>query len=258
MHPDITTFQAKLYVQTLRREAYPQFGEADDDRKQIVTSGFRLSPKDHWEYNGVLETFRSWSDSGRKTALWIGGSSGNQDNWVTEMSVDLVRALDSQDKTVGAVFCTSSFSESSSLGEEGTSGPGHNVITPVILITKLIIQLLEAYPLLAFRNPELLNARSLKRLQTLDQAWDMWERLVYRVVHQELYIVVDRVDKCVATEHASVRRTLLPRLVGMAKAPSHVSVIITSGVAPPDEMCGELQFFWRDTGISAHQRYARR
>jgi hypothetical protein len=101
---------------------------AEDELEIITTRQFQLSQKDHWENNGVLGEILNWSEEGRGTLLWVGGSSGNQDTWVTELSADIIIALQSQLITALYVFCT-----------EGGSKP----ITPLGLLRRLIVQLLD-------------------------------------------------------------------------------------------------------------------
>ncbi len=41
----------------------------------------------------MLEDLGMWSHNGHDLLLWVGGSSGSRESWVTEMSSDLVLAL---------------------------------------------------------------------------------------------------------------------------------------------------------------------
>jgi hypothetical protein len=229
-------------VQTIRQAVYPNLPDADDELKRLANHTFRLSPKDHWDQNGVLSAFKQWAEAGRKAAFWIGGSSGNQDNWVTEMSIDLIRALDSQDKVVAFVFCDG-FSES---------------ITPLTLLERLIMQLLQAYPLLAFHNPEYINARRLRKAESFHQLWSIWQWLIGQT--GEIFIIIDLIDKCTPSGEITITSELLPRLVNLVPSHPQVSMVITSNIGPPSELqeSNKLQSVWVNTAIPASKRYDRR
>src|SRR5262249_9802925 len=85
--------QSTLYAQSLCDILIPDALDSNEEIDWVIGRGHRLSPKDHWDNNGVLEDLVTWSRNGKHTLLWIGGASGNQDSWVTEFSVDMVKAL---------------------------------------------------------------------------------------------------------------------------------------------------------------------
>ena len=211
--------------------------------KDLSSRHFQLSEKDHWDNNGVLDTFTLWSDAGRRAVLWIGGNSGNQDNWVTEMSVDLISALEFQEKTVVFLFCSESTQP----------------VTPVLLVEQLIIQLLQAYPLLAFHNADRINSRQLKKAETFPQLWNLWQSLVAKT--GEIFIIVDRVDLCWSGGEVSIEEDVLPGFLNTVQQHSHISMVLTSGTQPPEQLARDsfkLQSTWVDTVISAHRRYDKR
>lgn len=212
---DITTFHAKSYAQTLRHEVYPNVASASSELRQLAAYDFKISPKDHWDQNGVLNYFSKWSDTGREAAFWVGGRSGNQEPWVTEMSVDLIRALESQEKTTVYVFC------------DGI----HGALTPSVLAQRLIVQLLESFPLLAFHNPEIFNTTKLNKAQTFVQLWSICQMLVDQA--GEVFVVIDRIDKCKPEDGAGVEDIVLPYLVQLTKSCPQVSVVLTADRNPP-------------------------
>ncbi|KAJ9637374.1 hypothetical protein H2199_007661 [Coniosporium tulheliwenetii] len=191
----ITAFHAKSYVQILRQEVFPEIASAGPELDQLASHTFDLSPKDHWDQNGVLKYFSDWSDTGRQATFWVGGRSGNQETWVTEMSVDLIRALESQDKTAVYVFCAGI----------------HGSLSPSVLARRMIVQLLESFPLLAFHNPELFNTRKLSRATTFTQLWSICKMLADQA--GEVFLVIDRIDKCKPESEASIEDVLLPCLI---------------------------------------------
>lgn len=237
---DITSFQAKSYVQTLRQSAFPHVVDADEELKNVVNHGFRLSPKDHWENNGVLGNLLEWSQAGRKSMFWVGGQSGNQDTWVTELSVDLIHALDSQDKPVVYVFC---------------AGPPGAEVTPTMLLRRLILQVLELYPLLALHNPERINLRRLKKAESFEQLWQLWTFLAAQP--KEIFVLVDRLDKCKPGNNLSIVKGVLPRFIKMLHDYSHVSMIVTSVTDPPPELQNTVQSVFVDTGKRPVERHRR-
>lgn len=112
-----------------------------------------LSQKDHWENNGVLEPLSVWSALSTTSAaslLWIGGQSGNEGSWVTELSVDIVIALSAQDLnvTLGYVFFDSL--------------PG-KTLTATEFMRLAIARIIEQRPQLIIELPGLLNTRMLRR-----------------------------------------------------------------------------------------------
>ena len=182
----------------------------------------------------MLDHLLSWSEHGHDRLLWVGGSSGNQDSWVTEMSTDLVQALQPRSITSLFIFC---------------DAPDGGRPTPLTLVRRLLIQLLELRPQLAYRHPELCNTwRFQKGLVTFGQVWRVFEQLAAKV--SGLFIVVDRVEECEADEQADLVHDLLPALIDLADQYTDISVIVTSICDPPEEV-DELPLYsaYIDTSI---------
>jgi len=241
---DVATFHANSYVQLLRQEVYPHVPDANWLLKELVNREFLLVEKDHWYNNGILADFTSWSSADRRTALWVGGYSGVQDNWVTEMSVDLIKALESQDKTVIFTFCGEALSQRS--------------FTSISLVEQLIVQLFQAHSLLAFENADRINSRRLRKVETFAQLWSLWESLVAET--NEIFIVVDRVDLCCSDEEVSIEE-FLSKFFDLVQQHGQISMVLTSSTEPPQELANDgsrLQSSWVKTSISPHRRYDKR
>ena len=203
--------------------------DAAEELDLVLLRDFHLSPKDHWENNGIMEGFSSWSQTRRDLPLWICGTSGpNRDSWVTELSIDIVHALQPQmEVTLLHAFCDVESGASSPAGEESYR------LTASGLVKRLLAQLLELHPELAYKHPDVCNNWRFQKAEgSFAKLWGIFEQLAVRI--SNLFIVVDRVDGCEADEKASVVDDLLPALVNMAVRLSEVTVIVTSIYDPPE------------------------
>ena len=169
--------------------------EQDDDPALLSRQDFHLSPKDQWENNGILEHLTAWSASGSNSLIWIGGSSGNQDSWVTDFSLDMIQAFQVQSSTLLYALCNNLSSA--------------RFFTPCTLVTSLIVRLLCAHPNLAYQNPELCNQHRFAHGKTFKQLWTIFMTLAVQV--PELFIVVDRIEQCRTDEDADLSNQLLPK-----------------------------------------------
>ncbi|KAK3985454.1 hypothetical protein QBC44DRAFT_299081 [Cladorrhinum sp. PSN332] len=215
--------------------------DASEELELILGCAFQLSPKDHWENNGALAQFQQWSETARDLPLWICGTSGpNQDSWVTEMSIDIIHALQPQiDITLLHAFCDEDKDEGRRL-------------TAIGLVKRLLAQLLELHPELAYKHPDICNTwRFQKSDGSFSKVWGIFEQLVARIPN--LFIVVDRVDGCEGDERAGVMYDLLPALMGMPVRLSEATVIVTSIYDPP-ELDTPLCHLYVDTRRSRDSR----
>jgi hypothetical protein len=212
--------------------------DAEDELDIITHRQHQLSQKDHWENNGVLNDIFTWSEEGRDAILWVGGSSGNQDTWVTQLSADIITALQPQLITVLFVFCKER---------------GNQPLTPLGLVRRLIVQLLNLHPELAYQHPESCNLSKFQKSVSFGQTWRIFEALTSEV--QNLFIIIDRVEECEADDQADLVHHLLPRLMDFGKRNENASVIVTSIFNPPDEVA-ELQMYasYIDTGKRPNRR----
>lgn len=195
--------------------------DADEALNRLASHDFRLSPKDHWDNNGVLEDLLKWShDPRHHPVLWIGGSSGNRDTWVTELSVDIGQALRPQLKTVILVFC-------SDLAQASPT------FTPAALVTILVGQLLDIHPELAYNDAVYYSASRLRNATTFWAMWHIFERLVTEI--SNVFIVIDRIEECTVDDDADLKNDFLPALLGLLRATPGSRAIITSIYKPPEE-----------------------
>lgn len=238
-------FQAVNHALALAEVLLPTASTAQEQLFIVRRQHFDLSPKDHWYENGVLKAFQNWSSYGRIELLWIGGSSGNQDTWVTEMSIHLIDALKTQDLTLLHVFC----------------GTSDEKITATSLMKRLIAQLVESRPDVPFRKPEKYNNRSFRRATSFKKLWAIFETLIGEIT-SSVFILIDRIEDCDADPNedeggcTSLVQDLLPHLMGLANDAEHVSVIVTSAYGPPETLIGDedLMYFYLDTRKSRGRR----
>ena len=238
-------FQAVNHSLALTEVLLPVASTADEQLSLVRRAHFDLSPKDHWYENGVLEAFETWSAYGRIELLWIGGRSGNQDTWITEMSIDLIDALRSQELTLLHVFC------------DAREEP----ITAATLLKRLIAQLLDRHPEIPFRQPKMYNVQRFRRATSFTKLWKIFEALINELT-TDAFVLIDRIEDCDAEfdpdgdEYVDVSHQLLPYLMGLASDSEHVSVIVTSTDEPPEVFMREeeLRHFYRDTRKSRGKR----
>ncbi|KAK8135620.1 hypothetical protein PG984_003560 [Apiospora sp. TS-2023a] len=218
---------ASLYMQDLERALFASpdalYWDPDEAFGRLTRRGFRLSPKDHWDNNGIIEKLVRWS---RTTCplLWVGGQSGNQDPWVTELSLDIVQALLSQDITVLYVFCSDVASASESFN-------------PADLVRLLIAQLLRIHPQLAYGNPWSYSVMRLQNASSFDNLWEILEELASSLTN--IYVVIDRVEECGFDDDADLKTDLLPSLARLVNSISGSRAIVTSTYEVPTEAFDE-------------------
>jgi hypothetical protein len=222
---DMRTFEMVKYMQELGKALFPspdtKYWDADEALWRLASRGFRLSPKDHWENNGILEDLVKWSRASYPSSLlWIGGQSGNQDPWVTELSLDIVQALLPQPITVLYIFC----SDAASALEE---------FTPAKLVKLLIMQLLRIHPQLAYENPMSFSVLRLQNASTFAALWRILEELTSDLTG--VYIIIDRIEECMIDEDADLKTDLLPSLAQLVHSVAGSKAIVTSIYELPGE-----------------------
>lgn len=237
----VFAYQATNNAIALAEVLLPAADTAMEQLSLVRQQRFRLSPKDHWYDNGVVRAFEEWSACGREELLWIGGRSGNQDTWITEMSIALTDALRMQNLTLLHEFCS-------------TEEPP----TVTTLMKRLIAQLLDLHPDIAFRRPKTFNIRRFRRATTFFQLWPIFEALVSEIPNS-VFVLIDRIEDCDADADenggADVVHDLLPYLMGLVSDADHVSVIVTSTFPGPEKLEGEeLRVFWKDTKNTKKKR----
>lgn len=206
----------------------------------------RLSYKDQWENNGIIDVLSAWSSSKGASLLWIGGQSGNQDSWVTQFSADLVTALKSQtaDFILAYVFFD--------CGSERS-------LTATDFMKIIIARIIEQRPITMIELPELLNTRMLRPASTFSQLWLVFEGLINCL--GVTFLVLDRVDIGADNKQGlPVAEELLPKLLRLVSmCSSKVKIIVTSTEEPPNAYQGNslLSSVWLDTGTRQIERSRR-
>lgn len=218
---DLLHFEAVTHARSLQEALRASGRDAEDEFDAILSMEFHLSQKDHWENNGVLLDLFDWSQNERDQLLWIGGTSGNQHTWVTEFSADIVQALQPQLVTLLYVFC---------------DHPDRERLTAMGLVRHLIVQLLNLHPELAYQRPEICNTWSVQKAATFRQLWHIFQQLAASI--SNLFIVIDRVEECLADEQGDLVNHLLPSLITLAHSLQDVSVLITSTTVAPMQIQG--------------------
>ncbi|KAF2450123.1 hypothetical protein P171DRAFT_481163 [Karstenula rhodostoma CBS 690.94] len=225
------TFHAANHALALTEVLLPTASTAAEQLSPARNHHLNLSPKDHCYETAVLKAFDTWSAHGR-SELWIGGRSGNQDTWITEMSIDLIDALQMQNLALLHMFCTIADAPST---------------------------LLDRHPEIPFRQPSTYNIHRFRRAKTFARLWTIFEALVTELA-SSVFVLVDRIEECDGAsddedggDHAE---QLLPYLIGLASEAEHVSVIVTSTYGPPEGLVGEEEsrHFYQDTGKSRGKR----
>lgn len=231
----VLKFEMTKHARSLQAILVDDAPDPSEELDATVSRGFKLSQKDHWENNGALADIAYWSAHDRNLLLWMGGASGNQDSWVTEASVDIIHALEPQMVPVLFTFCDQ---------------PHGRQPTVMGLVRRLLGQLLDLRPDLAYSRPDLCDAWKLKKKSgSFEQLFAVFEQLAAQV--PDLFIIIDRVDECEGDDNARVVGHLLPRLIEMSTRLREVTVIVTSVYNPPEEIA-EMEFFpmFIDTGRS--------
>lgn len=218
------------YAQSLRSALLSTSKDMPNDAEttlaQLSTHVFRLSQKDHWyaETNAILDLLVAWTRS-HAPLFWIGGTSGYQDPWISELSVDMVHALNTQQLTVLYIFCTDL------TGDSEEKDP-----TLRTLMKSLIIQLLELHPQLAYEDAGYYSVDWFQRANTFDKLWQIFSRLATKVT--DLFIIIDRIEECAVDKSANLKQHFLPALADLLPQISGSRAIITSVYEVPEELVG--------------------
>jgi hypothetical protein len=224
---EVIKFQTVIHIQSLHDILLPLSDDADEEFDRAREREKRLSQKDRWENNGVLELLDRWSVDRRQTLLWIAGRCGNQESWVTDFSLDLIQAMRSQNTLTLYTLCNDSM-----------TGP----MTSISIIKKFISQLLAQQPTIILRHPEICNIRILQQAVAgpIQRVWKIFEKLVRDREVGKMLIVVDRIDQAIDDESTRVEFDLLPRLANLVAMKGKVDVIVTSFYAPSEEVEKDL------------------
>ncbi|KAK8040997.1 Vegetative incompatibility protein HET-E-1 [Apiospora phragmitis] len=228
---NMRTFEMIRYMHDLERALFSSpdalYWDPDEALGRLAKRGFRLSLKDHWDNNGILERLVEWSRASDPCPLlWVGGQSGNQDPWVTELSLDIVLALLPQPITILYVFCSDIASASGSF-------------TPAELVRLLIAQLLRLHPRLVYENPLSYSALRLQNASGFNDLWQILEELASSLT--SIYVIIDRIEECGVAKECTVdddtdlKTTLLPSLAQLVHDIVGSRAIVTSIYEVPAE-----------------------
>lgn len=215
----IIGFQSVNHVQNLHDILLPQSNSTEEDLERAIERETRLSQKDRWENNGATHLLQRWSLQRRQTLLWIAGRCGNQDTWVTDLSVDIIQAMKGQEMVILFVLCSDSM-----------TGP----LKSITIVKRFIAQLLEQRPDLVFRHPKICNARIFRQAVTIKRVWKIFETLIKEC--KESLIIIDRIDQALDDETTQVDFDLLPRLIDLSAQYSAIDVIASSLYAPHEQV----------------------
>jgi len=239
-------FQAVHNVNLLVEAFATDLPTSSEELSWARESNAKLSFKDQWENNGIVDVLSEWANSEVASLLWIGGQSGNQDSWVTQFSADLVTALNSQTTDVTLAY---GFFDSCP----------DRALTARDFVKTTIARIIEQRPRILLELPELLNTRMLGPSSTFSRCWTVLDGLIDRL--SAVFFVLDRVDAGADNEQGlPVAEELLPKLLGLvSKSPDKVKIIVTSSEEPPIAYQGDsmLSLIWLDTGTRQVERNRR-
>lgn len=194
------------------------YWDASDALTRLSARGFSLSQKDRWENNGILDDLLEWSSS-PSSVLWIGGSSGNQESWITGLSLDVAHVMLSRGANIVYIFC-SDFTDNSP------------TLTPKRLVQILACQLLEMHPEIPYEDASYFSPTRLRNARTFSGIWQIFERLVMSL--GEVFILIDTVEACVVDDNADLRNDLIPSILRLADKAPGMRGIITSVYEAPE------------------------
>lgn len=181
---------------------------------------FQLSPKDHWEVNGMLDYLQEWNRLESASILAVFGPTEDCDTWVTEFSLDMIQAFRVQDLLVTFAMC---------------DRPADQIFTPTMVIKKIICQLLEQRPELIVEAPDLFRPRVFLKVTDFDEACRLLSSIVSRL-STSFAVILDRIDCCQPdtgdSEHPGDLVGFLSEL--LKEHTERAKIIITSGEVPPE------------------------
>lgn len=197
-----------------------------------------LASRDRWESNDLVIDFRSWESHTPRPLLWLSGPEKSPGvGWVSSFSVDLIDAVAANEKLVTVyMFCANKDRDEDRDGCKSEKV----VMTPLLVLKRLIKGIVEAFPQIAMEHVEMLSLSLFHEIGTSNSSFKAWDLLVAILdivqdvmVEQEqgLYIIIDRLDLCVSGEDGfGVRNELIPGLQEVAMRLRNVEVVVTSTV----------------------------
>lgn len=216
-------FQSVLQAQSLQATLLPEAIGHDDATAYIEFEKSRLVPAELWENHATEINITAWLQGSRRPLLWIWGPPRlKRISWVSPFSFDLVAALSKETGILStSVFC-----------DDGST----EFWTPARLFKYWIYGLLRNHPMIAV---DLAEVMPIARLQNLGRSPDKARKLLDDVLsalgrhpdwaHQEVFLLVDRIDKCSSTPDFLFEDALLPAIQELNGKHEKVHIIVTSG-----------------------------
>ena len=211
---NVQAVQASSSLQNALLHNVESFG---DEMRLWETVRFRLSQRDRWEGNGILLYLSFWTRLPSNSILWISGPSSSRDTWVSQFSLDLIRASQAQESLLTFALC---------------DRPRGRSYTDVELVKRLICRIIERRPILVFESPEIFDARLFQRAETFEKVWELFSRIVATL--DMLFLIIDRLDLCHMESQSDEGESLLTRLSDLVEQhQKRLKVVVTSGEPGP-------------------------
>lgn len=216
---EIHALQVRMWSDSLIQTLLPSNRTIREELELWQYREFRLSPKDHWEVNGILDHLEEWNSLPQASILAVFGPTHERDSWVTEFILDTVQAFQVQGELVTFAMC---------------DRPDNEHYTPLTLVKTIICQILEQRPSLILEEPDLFSARSFQTARQFRQACTLLEHIVAKI--DSLVVLIDRIDQCRSDlgENDEELAEVLMRLV--SSFGKKLKVIVTSTDLPPEEL----------------------
>lgn len=215
--------QVRLWSDSLIQTLLPSNRTIREELELWQCREFRLSPKDHWEVNGILGHLEEWNSLPYASILAVFGPTLERDSWVTEFILDTIQAFQVQNELVTFVMC---------------DRPDEEHYNPLILIKTIICQILEQRPSLILEEPELFSSRIFQRTQNFDQACVLLQNIIARLDH--MVLLIDRIDRC-QSDTSESDEDLPEFLIQLVRNyGKKLKVIVTSTDFPPEDLPDNL------------------
>lgn len=182
---------------------------------------FHLSAKDHWVVNGILPKISEWQKFHSDSILWISSPYMGRDSWLTQFSLDLIHAAQTEGHILTFALC---------------DRPEGHRLTFICLLKQLICQVVHNRPQLVMEAPSLFTPRSIRKATTLRRVMEIFERIVEKL--EILLVIIDRIDLCQAEQDGLL---MLQHLSDLSQSRNGtLRILITSAEDLPDSAFADL------------------
>jgi len=209
-------FQLRQFSDSLINALLPSNHTTREELQLWQCREFRLSPKDHWEVNGILGYLEEWNALPYASILAVFGPTRERDTWVTEFILDTIQAFQVQGELVAFVMC---------------DRPNNEYYTALDIIKIIICQILELRPTLILEEPEIFNLRDFHRASEFMEACSLLKRIVARL--DRIVILIDRIDRCQPDSSDSTEEVINLMLQLLQIHGNSMRIIITSADSTP-------------------------